>query len=194
MLLTDENYWNNKYIAKNIGWDIGYVSTPIKEYVDQLSSKEVKILIPGCGNAWEGEYLINQNFRKTHLIDISSQAIKEFKNRVPKFPESQIHHVNFFEHNETYDLIIEQTFLSALHPSMREDYVKKMNALLNPGAKLIGVIFGIEFFNDHPPYGGLLSEYEKLFQPYFHVKVLEIAHNSIPPRKDNELFLILEKK
>ena len=194
MLITDENYWNDKYIDQTIGWDIGYISTPIKEYVDQLSSKEMKILIPGCGNAWEGEYLINQNFQNTHLIDISTQVIKEFKNRVPQFPKSQIHHVNFFNHNEKYDLIIEQTFLSALHPSMREDYAKKMSDLLNPGSKLIGVIFGIELNSDHPPYGGFLAEYEKLFQPYFHLNVLETAHNSIPPRKGNELFLILEKK
>ena len=194
MLITDENYWNDKYLDKTIGWDIGYISTPIKEYVDQLFNKEIKILIPGCGNAWEGEYLITQKFINTHLIDISTHAIEEFKIRVPEFPETQIHHINFFDHKEKYDLIIEQTFLSALHPSMREDYAKQMNSLLNPGAKLVGVIFGIELFDDHPPYGGLLREYEKLFQPYFHFKVLETAYNSIPPRKGNELFLILEKK
>ncbi len=194
MLITDENYWNDKYINNNTGWDIGYVSTPIKEYVDQLSNKEIKILIPGCGNAWEGEYLIQQNFQNTHLIDISTRAINEFKNRVPLFPENQIHHVNFFEHNEKYDLIIEQTFLSALHPTRRKEYAKKMSELLKPGAKLIGLVFGVELFHDHPPYGGFLPEYEKLFEPYFHLKVFETAYNSIAPRKDNELFLILEKK
>jgi len=194
MLITDENYWNDKYINNNIGWDIGSISTPIKDYVDQLSNKEIKILIPGCGNAWEGEYLIQQDFQNTHLIDISTQAIKEFKNRVPVFPKNQIHHVNFFEHEEKYDLIIEQTFLSALHPTMRGDYAKKMSELLNPVAKLVGVIFGVALFHDHPPYGGFLEDYEKLFEPYFHIKVLETAYNSIPPRKDNELFLILEKK
>ena len=45
----DSNSWNQRYVSKNTAWDIGYVSTPIKEYIDQLSDKKIKILIPGCG-------------------------------------------------------------------------------------------------------------------------------------------------
>lgn len=42
-----ENYWTERYGKGETGWDIGHVSTPIKEYVDQLEDKELKILIPG---------------------------------------------------------------------------------------------------------------------------------------------------
>jgi thiopurine S-methyltransferase len=194
MLKTDKEYWNSKYQANEIGWDIGYVSTPIKNYVDQLTDKNLEILIPGCGNAWEGEYLTDNGFINAHLIDISDEAVKRFKKRVPQFPVEKIYTENFFEHTPKYDLIIEQTFLSALHPSMRLDYAKQMHNLLKPNGKLVGVIFGIDLYEDHPPYGGLKPEYEKLFSPYFNIKVLDVAHNSIEPRKGNELFLILEKK
>ena len=53
----------------------------LKEYVDQLENKELKILIPGCGNAYEGEYLMKHRFKNTHLIDISQEALNGFKKR-----------------------------------------------------------------------------------------------------------------
>ena len=59
----DSNAWNQRYISNNTGWDIGYVSTPIKEYIDQITNKNIKILIPGCGNAHEAEYLFKNGFK-----------------------------------------------------------------------------------------------------------------------------------
>ena len=55
-------YWDSKYDKGEIGWDIGYVSTPLKEYFDQLQDKSIKILVPGAGNAWEVEYLHKSSF------------------------------------------------------------------------------------------------------------------------------------
>ena len=145
---NDKKYWDDRYIADEIGWDIGYISTPIKEYIDQIKNKKTDILIPGCGNAYEGEYLIDQGFENPHLIDFSKEAITNFKKRVPHFPASNIYLEDFFQHNEKYDLIIEQTFFSALHPSQRNKYVKKMHAILKPKGKLVGLLFGIELFSD----------------------------------------------
>jgi hypothetical protein len=53
----DKSYWEEKFIKNETGWDIGYVSTPLKEYFDQLTNKDLKILIPGSGNGYEAEYL-----------------------------------------------------------------------------------------------------------------------------------------
>ena len=33
----DSSSWNQRYISENTRWDIGYVSTPLKEYFDQLN-------------------------------------------------------------------------------------------------------------------------------------------------------------
>jgi hypothetical protein len=44
------NYWEERYLKNEIGWDIGAVSTPLKEYIDQLTNKACRILIPGAGN------------------------------------------------------------------------------------------------------------------------------------------------
>lgn len=194
MEIIDKNYWDSRYQSNETGWDIGYVSTPIKEYIDQLTDKSIDILIPGCGSAWEAEYCFNNDFHNTHVIDISDQAIDRFQNRVPEFPRDRIFNADFFTHDQQYDLIIEQTFFCALPPIMRKDYVKKMHALLKPKGKLAGLLFNIELFKDHPPFGGDQDEYLELFSPYFHIKTMNVAHNSIPPRANNELFMILEKK
>ena len=74
----DKSYWNQRYLASETGWDIGPVSDPIKEFADQLIDKDLKILIPGAGNAWEAEYLYKIGFSNVHVVDISEKAIEQF--------------------------------------------------------------------------------------------------------------------
>lgn len=191
--LLDARYWEDRYLGNQLGWDIGYPSTPLKKYFDQLKDKDQKILIPGAGNAYEAEYLHQQGFTNVWVIDLAPSALKNLQERVPDFPEDHLIMGDFFEHLDTYDLIVEQTFFCALHPELRKDYAVHMHQNLKPGGKLMGVLFEDELFTNHPPYGGERSEYRKYFEPLFHVHTFERAHNSIPPRKDRELFMILEK-
>lgn len=194
MLELNKDYWNNRYINKETGWDIGYVSTPLRNYFDQLNNKELHILIPGCGNGYEAEYLFKQGFKNVFIVDIAPEAIRLFKQRVPDFPKNNIILADFFDLNKSFDLIIEQTFFCALNPALRTKYVQKMYELLNPKGKLVGLLFNCELNSDHPPFGGFKDEYEKLFSPLFNVKKMETCYNSIEPRKNKELFIILEKK
>lgn len=83
----DKKYWDEKYMTCQSGWDIGYISTPLKEYFDQLKDETIKILIPGCGNAYEAEYLYQKGFRNVFVIDWSDEALRNFKKRVPYFPD-----------------------------------------------------------------------------------------------------------
>jgi SAM-dependent methyltransferase len=187
----DEQYWNHRYKTGQTGWDIGYPSTPIKEYIDQLSDKSLNILIPGCGNAYEAAYLLQADFRRVTLIDIADEAVKRMKQ---KFSADHINiiHGDFFQHAGQYDLIIEQTFFCALHPSQRKNYAKKIVELLKPGGKLAGVLFNREF-DDGPPFGGRTDEYIELFSGYFTRIKIEACYNSILHRKGTEVFIVLRK-
>jgi hypothetical protein len=189
-----QQYWNSLYTSKNTGWDIGYVSMPIKEYFDQLVDKNKKILIPGAGKAWEAEYIYNLGFKNLFVLDFSEKAVREFKNRCPWFPKNQIIHEDFFKHNQTYDLIVEQTFFSSILPADRQLYVNKVYSLLEDGGKYIGILFNHEFNFEGPPFGGTIAEYKQLFINYFDFEVVETAYNSIKPRKGREVFLLLRKK
>ncbi|MBU1012942.1 MAG: methyltransferase domain-containing protein [Bacteroidetes bacterium] len=190
----DKEYWNLQYEQNKYGWDIGYPSTPIKNYIDQLTDKSIKILIPGAGHAYEAEYLYNHGFINTFVLDYAEKAITKFKARIPDFPESQILVEDFFKHDKQYDLIIEQTFLTSLPRMMREAYSRKMHGLLKDNGKLVGLVFNHEFYNDSPPYGGTPEEYKLLFNPYFKLKIFEVSYNSIKPRQEREHFFILIKK
>ncbi len=175
-----ENFWNQKYLSGETGWDIGYVSTPLKEYIDQLSDTDLKILIPGGGNSYEAEYLLNNGYKNSYVVDFASIPLKNIAKRVPSFPKTNLLHSNFFELQGSFDLVLEQTFFCALEPSLREDYVHKMYQLLKPDGKLVGLLFNIPLNNDKPPFGGNREEYISLFEEKFNIEKMETAYNSIP--------------
>ncbi|MBI9033054.1 MAG: hypothetical protein JEZ03_01145 [Bacteroidales bacterium] len=190
----NKDYWDEQYQNGRTGWDVGYISTPIKEYVDQLTDKELRILVPGAGNAWEVEYLFQQGFKNVFLLDFSEKAVEQFLERVPQFPEDHIIVGDFFQHQGGYDLILEQTFFTSFSPERRPEYVLKMHDLLAQDGKLSGLFFNHQFKFDGPPFGGTATEYKHLFSPLFDFKIFETAHNSIKPRLGNELFFVFVKK
>ena len=187
-------YWNQHYTQNRTGWDIGYISTPLKAYFDQLEDKNLKILVPGAGNAYEVEYLFHKGFTHTHLLDFSDQSILNFLSRCPDFPVDQIIKQDFFEHDGQYDLIIEQTFFSSIPPAKRHLYSQQVNNLLKPGGKLVGLLFSHEFEFEGPPFGGTETAYTNLFSEYFIIEFLDISNNSIKPRRNREFFMKLRKK
>lgn len=189
-----KNYWEQKYTIEDTRWDLGTISTPLEVYFNQLTNKELKILVPGAGNSYEAEYLHTQRFTNIDVIDIAQQPLINFKKRVPSFPENNLIQKDFFNHTKKYDLIIEQTFFCALHPSLRKKYVEKMASLLENNGKLVGLLFDFELTDDGPPFGGNLDEYLHLFSTHFDIKTLDRCHNSIKPRFSTELFFIFEKK
>lgn len=186
-------YWNNCFITNKIGWDIGYPVPALTKYFDQLTDKNIKILIPGAGNAYEAEYLFKNKFSNVFVLDFSIEAIKSFKKRCPNFPDKNIITEDFFEHEENYDLIIELAFFTSFEPEKRERFIKKINKLLSKNGKYVGLLFTHEFGNPYPPFGATKETYDKLFLKYFNYKTFEIAENSIKPRAGREYFVILEK-
>ncbi|WKB81337.1 SAM-dependent methyltransferase [Cellulophaga lytica] len=189
-----EDYWDNRYKKSDIGWDIGEISTPLKNYFDQLKNKETRILIPGGGNSYEAEYLHNNNFKNIYVVDVSKTALNNFSTRVPSFPKEHLLHSNFFDLDIKFDLIIEQTFFCAINPNLRSKYVLKAYNLLNTNGKVAGLLFNLPLNDNEPPFGGSKEEYLTYFTPYFKIKTMEEAYNSIKPRAGKELFYIITKK
>lgn len=189
----NSEYWENRYIKSEIGWDTGKITTPLKVYIDQLTNKDLKILIPGAGNGYEFDYLINKGFKNVFVVDLAPTPLKNIKNRNPNF-KNNIIQSDFFELSETFDLIIEQTFFCALNPNLRAKYAIKTNELLDTNGKIAGLLFDFPLTEEGPPFGGSIEEYKTLFSKAFHLKTLEKAYNSIKPRANKELFFIFDKK
>ncbi len=196
MNTPDASYWNNRFNNHDTPWDTGDVSTPLKEYIDQLTDKNISILIPGCGNAHEAGYLLANGFAHITLIDISAVLTQQLEEKFKEYNGKELTIItgDFFELRGQFDLIIEQTFFCALDPALRKKYVLQMHGLLKPGRKLAGLLFNKIFETAGPPFGGNIDEYKKLFSPFFRTKTMEPCYNSIAPRAGAECFFIAVRK
>lgn len=189
----DKNFWNSRWEHNETGWDIGYASPAITSFLENYPNKEAAILIPGCGNAYEAEWLFNQGFTNITLIDIAPLLVQSLQEKFKATPSIKVICTDFFQHNNTYDLIVEQTFFCAISPSLRKEYVTKMHSMLNTNGEIIGLLFNKEFEKQGPPFGGTITEYQLLFSPYFTIQKMEDCYNSIPPRAGSEAFIHLKK-
>lgn len=189
----DMQYWDLQWQNASTGWDIGYAAPAICRYLDQYKNKSAKLLIPGCGNAYEAQYLLDLGFEHITILDISPTAVLQLQEKFKDVPQLQVLQQDFFKHEGQYDLILEQTFFCALMPSMRPAYVQQMHKLLKPQGKLVGILFNRHFEQQGPPFGGDIPEYEALFKPYFNIQLLQENSNSIPQRAGTEAFFILKK-
>ncbi|MFM2048259.1 MAG: hypothetical protein RI955_807 [Bacteroidota bacterium] len=192
----NSDYWNNRYANNETTWDAGKATIPLKKFIETFENKAAQILLPGCGNAHEVECLLDNGFTNITLIDISELAVYQIKHRFEKaIADNKLKIIwgDFFLHHGSYDLIIEQTFFCAIHPSLRENYATKMNELLSTKGLLAGVLFNRVFEKEGPPFGGNEIEYRQLFSTHFEIKKMELCYNSIPHRQGNELFIMITK-
>lgn len=188
------DFWNHRWKSGLTGWDIGYASPPLVEYMSQYEDKSVSILIPGCGNSYEAENLLSKGFDNITLIDISEELTNRLRERFKKAPQIKVIYEDFFNHVGQYDLILEQTFFCAQILERREEYVRHIASLLKRGGRLVGVLFNVDFGKEGPPFGGDENEYRKLFSGLFDIRVMSPCYNSIPPRAGSELFVVMVKK
>ena len=192
--MTNQDYWDNRYAENSTVWDLGEVSPPLKAYFDQVTNKQLRILIPGCGNGYEAEYLLQQSFDNVTVIDIAPLAVAQMQKRFANYQGINIISGDFFELKAEYDLIVEQTFFCAIDPSLRPKYVQKMYELLAPKGKLVGLLFDIQFEKEGPPFGGSKEEFIRLFSEKFQFNIFEDAYNSVKPRSGSEVFINFGKK
>ena len=92
----DGTFWNNQYNTNTTGWDLGEVSPPIKAYIDQLNNKDLRILIPGCGNSYEAGYLLQQGFTNITLIDIAPILVARLQEKYRNNENIKIIQGDFF--------------------------------------------------------------------------------------------------
>ncbi|RYE89969.1 MAG: methyltransferase domain-containing protein [Cytophagaceae bacterium] len=197
--IFDAAYWQARYATPGrAGWDAGRITPPLRAYFDQLDGRpQPRILIPGAGRAHEAEYLHRLGFQQVIVADFAPEPLAALLARVPDFPQENLWQVNFFtlDAPASFDLLIEQTFVSALHPTQRPAYAQQCARLLRPGGKLVGLLFDRDFAGaTEPPFGGSQAEYAGYFAPYFEFIYFETAHNSLPARAGHELFICLQKR
>lgn len=183
------DYWDQRYVAENTPWDLHHASRPLTTFLCTVTNPKTRILIPGGGPGHELAWLWERGFRCAWQLDFSAQATEEARNRYPDIPADRWLTADFFAHNGLYDLILEQTFLAALNPTLRPDWARHMAELLAPGGKLAGVLFDFPLTEKGPPFGGSRQEYYGYLAPHFDTLTLGRCHNSEPERMGKELWV-----
>ena len=188
-----QQYWEMRWQQLQTGWDLGVVSPPIKHYIDTLTDKNQRILIPGCGNAHEAIYFLENGFSHITVIDIAPTLTNALTHQLHHFIEAHKLTIicgDFFDLTGQFDLIVEQTFFCAIDPYMRNQYAHQIKSLLAKGGKVVGLLFN-KTFDGGPPYGGHIAEYEDYFMPIFKDVLMKPCLNSAQPRAGNELWIEL---
>lgn len=189
----DQTFWNSCYEENQTGWDMGKISPPLKAYIDQLHDTSISVLIPGAGNAYEADYLLQKGFQHITVVDIAPTLVQRLQKKHAGINEISIIQGDFFDLSGQFDLILEQTFFCALPPKLRPNYVSQMSKLLSEKGKLVGLLFNRTFEKEGPPFGGNEAEYKMLFGSTFSTIRMEPCYNSHPKRMNNELFIQLSK-
>src|SRR5699024_9378802 len=121
--MLNKEYWDDKWIRGESGWDLGKPSPPLMQYIRTSIPKEARIIIPGSGRGYEAGTAFQEGYVNVFYNDISPFAVREFRSLYPEFPEEQILLSDFFLLNEKFDFCLEQTSFCAHPPSRRLEYL-----------------------------------------------------------------------
>ena len=159
------DFWESRYRDNLIPWDAGKVPALLQEYARNLSAG-TRVLIPGCGSAYEAAYLSAKG-GDVLAIDFSPVAVEAARKNLGGSGDI-VRLADFFDFDfgQRYDVIYERAFLCALPRKMWSGYADRCADLL----KSNGIIAGFFFFSDSPkgpPFGTSQAELDTLMQPRF---------------------------
>jgi len=175
---SKQNFWDGRYAAEKIPWDFHGVPEKVKAYLEH--TQPGRVLIPGCGSAYEVAAFHAAGWTVT-AIDFSQVAVDRAKRILGPLGNFVILG-DFFRHpfdELFFDVVYERTFLCALPPPMWPAYAVRMHKLIRPGGRLIGFFFyGDE--PEPPPYPLIESQAIQLFEHDFIRTRDEPVFDSLP--------------
>lgn len=159
------DFWDTRYASNTMPWDAGQVPLALRRNVSRLPPG-ARILIPGCGSAYELYYLVENGFDAL-AIDFSPEAVQRAQRHAGCFAD-RILLADFFDFvpDRRFVVLYERAFLCALPRKMWAAYARRCAELLEPG----GVITGFFYFDDNPkgpPFGTDTAELHALLDPAF---------------------------
>jgi thiopurine S-methyltransferase len=189
--------WQKHYEEDNLRWDLGEVSPPIRHFLENNPIKTGRAIIPGCGQGHEVILLAKKGFSVT-AVDYTKGATERLKRNLQNNGVgANVICVNFFnlglEHINKYDLMLEQTFFCAIHPTLRNSYVNLVFRILKPGGLLTGVFYETGE-DDGPPFNTTRAHILRHFSGPFEIKHLEKTNRSAEKRQGKEWFAVLKRR
>ena len=171
-------FWESRYRDNVKPWDAGKVPAALQDYA-RILSPGARVLIPGCGSAYEAAYLSDKGFNVL-AIDFSPAAVEIAQNNLGRFGNI-VRLADFFafDFGQPFDVIYERAFLCALPPRMWPQYAPRTAQLLRPRGELAGFFFFQETERG-PPFGTTPDLLHALLDPVFRLVEDKTVTDSIP--------------
>jgi len=190
-----DSVWEQRYLSNDIPWDKGYAAPPLAEILSRLKLTG-SILVPGCGFGHDVRLLAEAGTEPLGF-DISPYAIDK-ANSFPRVSRERYEVGDFFSLGETYEgkfnWIFEHTFLCAIDPSQRSDYVRTALRLLSENGYLAAIFFIHIDDPEGPPYPISYDEIDQLFSANFDTLEQWVPTTAYPGRESREEIRIMRRK
>lgn len=189
---SKSDFWESRYRDHVTPWDAGKVPVALREYLSSVR-KGARVLIPGCGSAYEAGYVAEHGF-DVLAIDFSPAAVELAKKNLSRFGDV-VRLADFFEFDcgKPYEVVYERAFLCALPPRMWPQYPLRTAQILRPKGELAGFFFFKET-EKGPPFGTTPEVLHALLDPYFDLVEDKTVTDSIPVFQGAERWQVWRRK
>lgn len=173
--------WDQMHLDDNRPWDLKGVTPILKHFIENLKGEmknPTRILVPGCGQVYDSEYL-GKVFPEAEVIglDVSPTAVASC-NRENTMKNVKFIVEDFFESEvlgPPFDFVFDHTFFCAIDPELREKWGNRMGSLVGrsngEGGHLLTLIYPLELTGNsvkgQPPFQVSYEAYEQVLKGDF---------------------------
>jgi SAM-dependent methyltransferase len=166
-----QDFWNQRFAEGNTPWDRGASNPQLRAWITAGELKPCRILVPGCGSAYEVVELALAGFEVTGL-DYSDRAIaRAHENIKDAGVDATLVQADALKWtpDRPFDAIYEQTCLCALYPDHWREYSDQLYRWLAPGGRLFALFLQLlradaaQGFVQGPPYHCDINAMRSLF-------------------------------
>ena len=166
-------FWDERYRAGYTPWDARGVPAALTRFIETAHPGR-RVLVPGCGSAYEAGYLDALGFDVT-AIDIAPEALARAREVLgDAVADRVLVQADLFTLDRDIDWIYERALLCALPYRLWPDYAGAVRRLLRPGRLLAGFVY-IHNAADEPrrgpPFPAHRAEIDGLFADGFRCDV-----------------------
>lgn len=160
-------FWDERFAAGITPWDFGGVPPDLKAWLATPRGR-LRVLVPGCGSAYEARYLAELGHEVT-AIDFSDAALAAALKVLGPYSDVLVKADFFSFQPAVFDVVYERAFLCALPRARWRDWGRRMSALVRSGGALAG-FFYLDDNRRGPPFGIAPEALERLLERFERVE------------------------
>lgn len=189
--------WDEMYRKGDAFWDKGAPAPAMKDYLEKHPLRG-RALVPGCGRGHEVALAVAHGLDAVGL-DIAPTGVADARARYSELANRFVVG-NLFEPPaemlNSFDVVLEHTCMSALHPSMRPNYRRGIDLTLRRGGVLLGVWYinpDLDPGHEGPPYPFSVEDMTALFSDGYEVLADYVPTMAFPGREGRERVRVMRR-